>query len=145
MITVHENAARHLKEILSADGAAEKGDGLRLLVQQGGCAGMQYGMKIDRRAEGDAVFGEEGARLYVDEESLKFLDGVELQYSDDLTDSGLKVVNPNAARSCGCGTSFEPKVEGEAPRYDPSQDGEVCGGGSDGVAKDAGAGVPSNG
>jgi iron-sulfur cluster assembly protein len=127
MITVHENAVKHLKEILSADGAAEKGDGLRLLVERGGCAGMQYGMKIDQRADGDAEFGEPGARLYVDAESLKFLDGVELQYSDDLTDSGLKVVNPNAARSCGCGTSFEPKVEGEEPSYDPAQDGEVCG------------------
>ena len=130
MITVHENAVKYLQEILSADGASEKGDGLRLLVERGGCAGMQYGMKIDRQADGDAVYGEPGARLYVDPESLKFLDGVELQYSDDLTDSGLKVVNPNAARSCGCGTSFEPKVEGEEPQYDPAQDGEVCGGDS---------------
>ena len=128
MITVHENAVKYLHEILSADGAAEKGDGLRLLVERGGCAGMQYGMKIDHRADGDAIFGDEGAQLYVDQESLKFLDGVELQYSDDLTDSGLKVVNPNAARSCGCGTSFEPKVEGEEPQYDAEQDGEVCGG-----------------
>ena len=110
MITVHENAVKHLQEILSGDGVAAKGDGLRLLVERGGCAGMQYGMKIDFFVEGDAIFGEEGARLYVDPESLKLLDGVELQYSDELTDSGLKVMNPNAARSCGCGTSFEPAV-----------------------------------
>ena len=139
MITVHENAVKYLKEILSADGASEKGDGLRLLVERGGCAGMQYGMKIDRQAEGDTVFGEEGSRIYVDPESLQFLDGVELQYSDDLTDSGLKVVNPNAARSCGCGTSFEPKVEGEEPSYDASQDGEVCGG--DAAESEVGASV----
>ncbi|MGI9243463.1 MAG: HesB/IscA family protein, partial [Verrucomicrobiales bacterium] len=105
--------------------------------------GMQYGMKIDHHAEGDAVFGEDGARLYVDPESLKFLDGVELQYSDDLTDSGLKVVNPNAARSCGCGTSFEPKIDGEEPSYDSSQDGEICGG--DGEEQDAGAVASSQG
>ena len=128
MITVHENAVKYLQEILSADGATEKGDGLRLLVERGGCAGMQYGMKIDHRADGDAVFGGEGNQVYVDPESLKYLDGIELQYSDELTDSGLKIVNPNAARSCGCGTSFEPKVEGEAPQYDPARDGEVCGG-----------------
>ena len=143
MITVHENAVKYLQEILSADGAAESGDGLRLLVQRGGCAGMQYGMKIDHRAEDDAVFGEEGTRLYVDPESLKFLDGVELQYSDDLTDSGLKIVNPNAARSCGCGTSFEPKVEGEEPSYDPTLDGQECG--SDSDAQDAGAPLASKG
>lgn len=143
MITVHENAVKYLQEILSADGASDKGDGLRLLVQRGGCAGMQYGMKIDHRAEGDAIFGEAGAQLYVDPESLKYLDGVELQYSDDLTDSGLKIVNPNAARSCGCGTSFEPKIEGEEPSYDPSQDGEVCG--ADGEAQGAGATVSSKG
>ncbi|MFT4548073.1 MAG: iron-sulfur cluster assembly accessory protein [Pseudoalteromonas tetraodonis] len=143
MITVHENAVKHLQEILSADGASEKGDGLRLLVERGGCAGMQYGMKIDHRVDGDAVFGEDGAHLYVDAESLKFLDGVELQYSDDLTDSGLKIVNPNAARSCGCGTSFEPKVAGEEPVYDSSQDGEVCGGG-DAEAVEAGASAGSS-
>ena len=140
MITVHPNAVKYLEEILSADGAAEKGDGLRLLVERGGCAGMQYGMKIDSQAEGDAVFGGEGSRVYVDPESLKFLDGIELQYHDDLTDSGLKVVNPNAARSCGCGTSFEPKVEGEEPQYDSSMDGEVCGGGeSEDEAVEAGS------
>ena len=109
MITVHENAVKYLKEILSADGA-KKGDGLRLLVERGGCAGMQYGMKIDNAADGDEVIESEGVRLYVDRNSLKFLHECEIQYSDDLTDTGLKIVNPNAARSCG--TSFEPSSEG---------------------------------
>ena len=70
-----------------------------------------------------------GARVFVDPESLKYLDGCHLDYVEALNDSGFKIENPNAARSCGCGTSFEPAKAGAAPAYDPAtMDGEVCGG-----------------
>ena len=77
--------------------------------------------EIDRRLEAA------GGRVVVDTESLTFLSGSELGFSDALTDSGFKITNPNAARSCGCGTSFEPSEEGTTPSYDPSLDGSVCG------------------
>ena len=125
MITLTDNAVSHLKQKLG-DSLSEKG--LRLLVEKGGCAGMQYAMKIDTRADGDTVFEREGVNVFVDAESLVFLSGVQLDYNDDLTDSGFKIVNPNAARSCGCGTSFEPVVAGQAPSYDSANDGAVCGG-----------------
>ncbi|MGD1980074.1 MAG: iron-sulfur cluster assembly accessory protein, partial [Akkermansiaceae bacterium] len=96
---------------------------------KGGCAGMSYAMQIGAFAEGDQVVEKKGARVFVDEESLPYLDGCLLDYVDALNDSGFKIENPNAARSCGCGTSFEPARAGEAPSYDPeTQDGEVCGG-----------------
>ncbi len=73
---------------------------------------MEYQMKIDHRAENDEIVETDGPPIYIDTESLSFLKDCQLDYSDDLTDSGLKITNPNAARSCGCGTSFEPKKEG---------------------------------
>lgn len=121
MITVTDAAAVELKTLLGDSGKA-----LRLLVQKGGCAGHQYGMKMDDPAEDDTVVETVGGKVVVDPESLTFLDGSELAFSDALTDSGFKITNPNAARSCGCGTSFEPAEEGATPTYDPSLDGSVC-------------------
>lgn len=129
MITLTDAAVEHLKDMLAGDGdeAGASGRGLRLLVQSGGCAGMQYAMKLDHPAGGDAVFERDGVRVFIDPGSHAFLEGVLLDYNDALTDSGFKIVNPNAARSCGCGTSFEPAVAGKAPEYDASRDGSVCG------------------
>ena len=127
MITVTENAVKQLHALLSSPSAKPEADGLRLLVARGGCAGMEYQMKLDAQAEGDAVFEFGEARVYIDPESQTYLKGCEVDYTDDLTDSGFKINNPNAARSCGCGTSFEPKRDGEEPSYDPADDGSVCG------------------
>ena len=92
--------------------SAEPGLGLRLRVERGGCAGMQYEMKIDQVKEGDSVNETAGVRVMIDPESLRFLDGSVIDYEDSLNDAGFKVKNPNAARSCGCGTSFEPAKNG---------------------------------
>ena len=105
MITVTENAVERLQSLL----AQRKGDGLRLLVARGGCAGMEYQMKLDSLAEGDQVLEPGGVRIFVDPDSAPFLTGCVLEFQDDLNDSGFKIDNPNAVRSCGCGTSFEPK------------------------------------
>ncbi len=107
MITVHKNAVKYLEEILSADGA--EGDGLRLLVERGGCAGMQYGMKIDKVADGDEVIESEGVRVYVDQESLPRLQGLQLDVVEDLSGKRFLFRNPNAGHSCGCGKTFSEK------------------------------------
>ena len=127
MITVTENAVKQLQALLASPSAKDGADGLRLLVARGGCAGMEYQMKLDAHAEGDTVVAPEGARIYIDPESRPYLEGCEVDYTDDLTDAGFKINNPNAARSCGCGTSFEPKRDGAEPEYDASKDGSVCG------------------
>lgn len=138
MITITDSAIDHMREKLAERGQeSDPGAGLRLLVEKGGCAGMQYEMKFGEREDGDVVFERGGVRVLVDKDSLVYLDGVELDFSDGLTDAGFKIQNPNAARSCGCGTSFEPAVEGQAPAYDPAEmDGAVCGG-SDEATKDS--------
>lgn len=129
MIQVTDAAAGHLLDLLEEKGVSPEGSGLRLYVERGGCAGMSYAMKIAELEDGDAVFQNRDARVFVDAESLKYLDGCRLDYVDALNDAGFKIENPNAARSCGCGTSFEPTTSGEAPSYDPAtMDGAVCGG-----------------
>ena len=129
MIELTDAAAGHLLDLLGEKDFSPEEKGLRLFVEKGGCAGMSYAMKIDVPGEGDAVFTNGPARVFVDAESLKYLDGCHLDYVDALNDAGFKIENPNAARSCGCGTSFEPAVAGAAPAYDPAtMDGEVCGG-----------------
>lgn len=107
MIAVTQNAVKHLRGLLESRGAGAD-MGLRLAVQRGGCAGLEYAMKVDAPAEGDRVFAQDGVSIIVDEGSLPFLDGSRIDYVEALNDSGFKVENPNAARSCGCGTSFEP-------------------------------------
>lgn len=109
MIAVTQNAVKHLRELLESRGA-EVGVGLRLAVQRGGCAGMEYAMKVDAAAADDRVFDSDGVSIIVDGASLPFLDGCRIDYVEGLNDAGFKVENPNATRSCGCGTSFEPKT-----------------------------------
>ncbi len=81
--------------------------GLRIFVESGGCAGMQYGMTLDQARDGDEVFGREGVHVVIDPQSAQYLRGSTIDYADDLAGSGFRIKNPNAVRSCGCGTSFE--------------------------------------
>lgn len=116
MITVTDQAASQLLALLESKDFSPSEKGLRLFVEKGGCAGMQYAMRIDSPAEGDQVTEKDGARVFVARDSLEYLDGCRLDYVDALNDAGFKIENPNAARSCGCGTSFEPAVDGDAEK-----------------------------
>lgn len=124
-ITLTDAALEELKGILARKEAAATA-GLRLGVQRGGCAGLQYTMQVAERQEGDQVIEQDEVRVFIAPDSLDFLRGCHIDYSHDLSDSGFKVVNPNAARSCGCGTSFEARQEGVEPSYDPALDGTKC-------------------
>lgn len=110
MITLTASAIAHLKDLLKSKEAAP-GVGLRLEIEKGGCAGMQYAMRLDSPQAGDVIVTEDGVSVVVGTESAGFLRGSTLDYVDSLNDSGFKIENPNAVRSCGCGTSFEPKKE----------------------------------
>jgi iron-sulfur cluster assembly protein len=114
MIQVTEPAAHQLRLLLTEKGAAPDQVGLRLLVQKGGCAGLSYGMKLDSPAPEDVVVEKEGVMFIVDASSKSYLQGCEIDYLDALSDSGFRIVNPNAVRSCGCGTSFEATPETSA-------------------------------
>ncbi len=122
MIRISEPAADALRSLLQSKGAAAEA-GLRLAVRRGGCAGWQYEMKIAEPEEGDEVSDFEGGRLIVAADSRDRLDGCEVDYEDSLSDAGFRIRNPQATRSCGCGTSFETAGD---PAPDPS-DVEDCG------------------
>lgn len=119
MITITDKAATELKSLLTEKNAAP-GAGLRLAVRRGGCAGWQYEMKIAMNQVDDYVLETTGGRLIVAADSMAKLDGCQLNFSDSLSDAGFRIENPNAARSCGCGTSFESAVG-------PTPEPEDCG------------------
>lgn len=119
MITLTDNAVQELKSLLERKFAAPD-EGLRLGTEKGGCAGMQYTMNVASAEEGDKTLNFDGAQVHIAADSFQYLEGMEIDYSYALSDSGFKINNPNAARSCGCGTSFEAK--GEEGTYDPNED-----------------------
>ena len=106
MINVTDNAVRQLRVLLQekAD-AAHKG--LRVQIVKGGCSGLHYEMALDEKKPGDAVVEREDMQFYVDPESAAYLRDAPLDFRDGLTAVGFHIVNPNAARTCGCGSSFE--------------------------------------
>jgi iron-sulfur cluster assembly protein len=105
MLTVTDSAVQQLQTLVHDQDDQTKG--LRIFVEKGGCAGMQYGMALDHAQQGDEVFEREGVKVIVDPESAGYLEGATIDYSDDLAGAGFRIKNPNAVRSCGCGTSFE--------------------------------------
>lgn len=106
MIKVTSGAVQQLRFLL-ADKAADPAHGLRVQIAKGGCSGLQYEMALDQKRAGDEVLEEDGVRFFVDADSASYLDGATLDFRDGLTGAGFHIVNPNAARTCGCGTSFE--------------------------------------
>lgn len=103
---ISPSAAARIAEIASAQPDPDQ-LALRVSVLAGGCNGFQYQFKLDRdRAEDDRLIEAAGARVVVDPASLELLDGAELDFEDKLIGAHFKVTNPNAASSCGCGSSF---------------------------------------
>jgi iron-sulfur cluster assembly protein len=81
--------------------------GLRLGVLGGGCSGLSYQFKFDPKARpNDKVFDFDGVRIFIDPKSILYLNGMTLDYKESLMESGFVFENPNAKKSCGCGTSF---------------------------------------
>ena len=106
MITVTDNAVLQLRVLLESQPAGER-KGLRVGIAKGGCSGLQYEMSLGAQQPGDAIVDRDGVQFFVDSESADYLRGSVLDYRDGLTGAGFHIENPNAARTCGCGTSFE--------------------------------------
>ncbi len=88
------------------------GHGLRLSVTKGGCSGYEYSIKFAAApSEGDLAYRVESLSVYVDPDSVEKLRGTVLDYVDGMYGAGLKFTNPNAAHSCGCGSSFSTEEE----------------------------------
>jgi|TARA_B100002003_G_C13716508_1_gene359108 iron-sulfur cluster assembly protein len=104
-ITVNKKAVKRLKAVMDSEG---KGDHiLRMSVEGGGCSGMTYNMDFENsKGEFDKEFESNGLTIVCDLKSWLYLKNIEVDYSDDLLNGGFKIKNPNAERTCGCGTSF---------------------------------------
>jgi len=110
VIELTSAAAAQLHVLVREKGLDTASAGLRLAVEKGGCAGLQYSMTIGAPEADDLTVERDGARLFVDRESLTWLDDSVIDYEDGLAGAGFRVKNPKATRSCGCGTSFEPEA-----------------------------------
>ncbi len=106
MIQITPSAVQQLRTLLEGQADASQ-KGLRVQIAKGGCSGLQYEMALDNTRDGDAIVEQDGVRFLVDSESAPYLQGATLDFRDGLTGVGFHIVNPNAARTCGCGSSFE--------------------------------------
>lgn len=107
MLTLTATAAQKVKGILEQEKEGLPQGGLRIYVQGGGCSGFSYGMVLDEAAEEDQILDIEGVKVIVDPMSLRYLDGAEVDYKEDLMGGGFAIKNPNAKSTCGCGHSFQ--------------------------------------
>ncbi len=108
MITLTTLAAAKLKELLAEANKdpANNVDCLRVAVKGGGCSGFSYAAELDAVAEDDIVEVSNGVKIATDPMSLRYLDGMEIDYVNTGVQSEFKFKNPNATTSCGCGSSF---------------------------------------
>ena len=105
MIQVTPKAAAKISEVVSRQSLAE--GGLRLGVQGGGCSGFSYLIRFDPKPRpSDKVFDFSGAKVFVDPKSYVYLQGLTVDYEESLIQTGFVLQNPNAKKTCGCGTSF---------------------------------------
>ena len=103
-VTVTERAAKRIAEIVAGEAAAQA---LRVSVEGGGCSGFQYKFDLVHDAgDDDTILERAGAKVVIDQVSLGYLAGSEIDFVDDLVGASFRVNNPKATASCGCGTSF---------------------------------------
>ena len=105
IVTLTDAAAAKIQAMMLKEG--KQGYALRFGVVTGGCAGLSYEMKFQKNPyENDIAFEQKGINVIVNQESVEFVTGIEIDYVDTLKESGFKYRNPQAKSSCGCGTSF---------------------------------------
>lgn len=126
MITLLPEATKKVREFLTAQDRDDLA--LRIFVKPGGCSGFSYGMGLDEPKAEDHVTEVEGIKVVVDPGSLKLVSGAVVDFKNSMLGGGFAITNPNAASSCGCGSSFRPK---DADEVDASDDavpaGAACG------------------
>jgi len=102
---VTDAAVKKIKDLLAKENKV--GYALRVAVSPGGCSGFMYQMNFEKESvESDVVIEEKGVKILVDKDSVDMLRGAEIDYVDNLNESGFKINNPNAKHGCGCGKSF---------------------------------------
>jgi iron-sulfur cluster assembly accessory protein len=102
---ISDSAAAQISKIISGQ---NDGQFLRVAVQGGGCSGFSYVFSIEgEKAADDLTFERDGVTVLVDEMSIQYMEGSEIDWVDDMIGASFQIKNPNATASCGCGTSFD--------------------------------------
>ncbi|WP_130616649.1 iron-sulfur cluster insertion protein ErpA [Cohnella abietis] len=118
MMNISESAGDKIQEMLAAEEAPDLF--LRIGVQEGGCSGFSYGMGFDDEFnEGDEKLDIRGIKVVVDGDSVKYLNGLEIDWKESAMGGGFTINNPNASATCGCGSSFRTAKEAGNPAADP--------------------------
>jgi iron-sulfur cluster insertion protein len=105
-IAISASAARRIAALIEAEGGDDQLR-LRVSVSGGGCSGFQYGFSLDNQQnDDDRIIERDGVAVLIDEVSLELLKGSQLDFVEDLMGSYFAIKNPNAASTCGCGSSF---------------------------------------
>lgn len=108
MLRLTDRAISKVREVLSSQPETESYSGIRVSVEGGGCSGFQYAMNLEQSgAEGDHVVQADGFKVFVDPQSLLYLEGSEIDYIETPEGAGFKFNNPNVRSTCGCGESFQ--------------------------------------
>lgn len=103
-VEITQSAASRIAKVISGEPGAI---GLRIAVDGGGCSGFSYRFDIANETnKDDVIFERDGSKVLIDELSLVYMGGSEIDFVDDLMGQTFKINNPNAVASCGCGTSF---------------------------------------
>ena len=105
MLNLTDRAIDRLEEMVAEQ--SEAFAGIRVAVEAGGCSGFQYSMKLENdKQDGDEVIQLSGVQVFVDEQSLLYLDGTQIDYVQNWKGEGFQFTNPNVSGTCGCGESF---------------------------------------
>jgi iron-sulfur cluster assembly protein len=105
VITLTAGAASEVRRIM-ADNKIPEGYKLRVGVTGGGCSGLSYSLGFDKQLEGDDMFVSEGIDILMDKRHQMYLSGIVVDFMDGLQGRGFTFNNPNATKTCGCGSSF---------------------------------------
>lgn len=104
-IVITETAIKQVQQVLKSQD--REGWGVRVGVKGGGCSGLSYVMDLEQGpTETDKVFDHDGFKIFCDPKSYFYLNGMVLDFSTELMGGGFKFTNPNATKTCGCGSSF---------------------------------------
>ena len=104
-ITISDSAAKRISELIAGEGKPDLM--LRVSISGGGCSGFQYGFSLDAdQNDDDLLFKRGGVKVVVDEVSLEYIKGAELDFVEEMIGSYFSLKNPNASSTCGCGSSF---------------------------------------
>jgi iron-sulfur cluster assembly protein len=105
MISLTDNAVKAVSRFIN--GSETPVTGLRVLISGGGCSGFQYGLKLEETpGDGDTIIDCGGVQVYIDAMSAPLMEGVTIDFVDNIDGAGFKFENPNASATCGCGNSF---------------------------------------